>query len=452
VTIPDNDAEAKLALEVIRRLHSAGHEAWLVGGCVRDLLLDRAPSDYDVATSALPDQVLQLFPHATEVGKSFGVVLVRRQGADVEVATFRADGDYGDCRRPDSVRFTNAREDALRRDFTVNALFMNPETGEVLDEVGGLADLKDRLLRAVGNPEQRFREDSLRLLRAVRLASDLDLEIEAGTLAAIRNLAARISRVSPERIHDEITKGLTRRNPGRYLRLLADTGLMAEVLPECVPMIGCDQPPQFHPEGDVFVHTCLVLDHLPENPSPALAWAALLHDVGKPQCRTVDDSGRIRFNGHAEAGARMVESIAERLHWSNNLRDAVVPIIARHMDWINIRAMRRSTLRRWLAQPTIEDEFALHMADCLGSSGYLDNYEFGRQAQRQMEAEMGAASRLPAPLVSGHDLIALGLRPGPEFARILRQIQDEQLEGVVTNRDQALERLKQLATERGSHD
>jgi putative nucleotidyltransferase with HDIG domain len=443
ISLPGDDPAAALAQRVAARLRQHGHEAWLVGGCVRDLLLDRRPADYDVATDALPDQTLALFPRALQVGKAFGVIIVREGGEEVEVATYRADGDYADGRHPESVRFTDAREDALRRDFTVNALFQDPATGEIRDFVEGRRDLESKMLRAVGDPAQRFREDALRVLRAVRLAADLGFEIDSVTLEAVRQAAPTIHRISPERIQEEMTKGLTRRNPGRFLRLLSETGLMAEILPEMVPTIGCEQPPEFHPEGDVFVHTCLVLDYLPDQRSPALAWAALLHDVGKPPCMTQDPDGRLRFNGHAKVGAEMVDPIADRLRWSNELREAVIPMVARHMDWMNIQQMRQSTLRRWLAAPTMEDEFWLHRADCLGSWGGLVNFDFGRKALETFATD-GNRSSLPSPLVNGRDLIALGIQPGPRFKKLLDRAFDAQLDGTITDREAALIHLREI--------
>jgi poly(A) polymerase len=436
-----------LACRIVQKLRSRGHEAWLVGGCVRDHLLGRTPADFDVATSALPEQTLELYPRALQVGRAFGVIVVVENGVSVEVATFRIEGNYSDGRRPDHVEFTSAQEDAFRRDFTINALFMDPVSEEVVDHVGGVSDIKRSVIRAVGDPFQRFSEDSLRVLRAIRFASDLSATLDPATENALRQMAPSLSRVSPERIFDELTKGLTRQHPGRFLQLMESCGLLPHILPELIPMVGCTQPPDHHPEGDVFVHTCLVLDHLPSEPSEALAWAALLHDVGKPSTRTVAPDGRIRFNGHASVGTDMIPALAERLRWPNHLRQAVMAMVHHHMDWLNIRQMKKSTLRRWFAQPTIEDEFHLHQADCLGSSGHLDSHHYGQEVLLNIRNEQGGTTDLPKPFVSGNDLISLGIPPGPRFKVLLEKIRDAQLDGRVTDRESSLSLLQHIARE-----
>ena len=433
---------ADLAIRVTQALRRAGHDALLVGGCVRDLLLGRHPDDFDVATDAVPDQVMALFPRTVPVGAQFGVVLVVEDDAQVEVATFRTDGGYADRRRPDSVCFSDARHDAERRDFTINAMFLDPDTGLIVDFAEGESDIAAKLIRSVGDPRRRFSEDALRLLRAVRFASSLGFHIEPVTWVALCELAGTITAVSSERIRDELSKGLTRANPGLFLRLLDSSGLLDILLPEVAALKGCDQPPQFHPEGDVFAHTRLMLDHLPEDRSPALAFAALLHDVGKPPTREVLD--RIRFNNHSKVGADIADSICRRLAMSNELREGVVEMVRRHMDFMNLTRMRRSTLRRFLAGPHIRDEIELHRADCIASHGNTENCDY---AVRHLEefAALTPTGGLPPPLVNGEDLIAMGMKPGPRFAVLLREVQDAQLEGRITDREQALYLLGTLA-------
>ena len=427
-------------LSLIQRLRGAGHEALLAGGCVRDQLLGLPCQDHDVATSASPEQVSALFPGSRLVGAHFGVVIVRCGDAWVEVATFRTDGSYGDGRRPDSVTFATAKEDAQRRDFTINGLFFDPITGETIDYVGGRADLDARLLRAIGDPSARFQEDHLRLLRAVRFATTLGFEIEPATWHAVRDLAPLIAKVSAERIRDELDKIWRSPNRGRGFDLLLESGLMAVVLPEILALHGCDQPPEFHPEGDVLVHTRLMLDHLAADASLPLVLSVLLHDIAKPATRTVDaDSGRIRFNGHDQLGATMAEQILRRLKYSNEVIEAVVAAVAHHMQFIGVQKMRASTLKRFLARPHMDDELALHRADCLGSNGRLDNYEF--LLAKRAEFATAPQPLIPPPLLTGRDLIALGHAPGPAFARLLGEIQTQQLEGILQTREQALDWL-----------
>jgi poly(A) polymerase len=442
-------AGAQLAVTIAETLQRHGYEAFFVGGCVRDMLLNQQPKDYDLATNALPEQVIELFPKAVAVGAAFGVVKVVQNQAMVEVATYRIDGPYLDQRRPDWIRYASAREDAHRRDFTINALFAHPLTGEVVDYVGGVADLKNRVLRTVGNPEERYQEDALRLLRAVRFASNLQLDIETNTWKALKTCGPFLSRISPERIMDELTKGLIRPYPGAFLRQLYASGLLAMVLPELLPMVGCEQPPDWHPEGDVFVHTALVLDHLPPEPSIRLAWAALLHDVGKPACRTVEPDGRMRFFGHERVGAEMVEPLAKRLHWSRELREEVAFMVKRHMDWPNLPKMKASTLRRWLTHPTIEDELALHYGDVMASCQILDAYEFGKTALANLHSGEEGPPSLPRPLLNGREVMAIaGRSGGPWLKVLLSQMIDAQMEGTLSSREEATvwlrEKIKSL--------
>lgn len=420
-------------LDILRTLREAGHEAFLVGGCVRDILLGREPKDWDVATDALPDRIESLFPKTLPIGKAFGIiVVVPEQGDPVEVATYRADSPYADGRRPESVTFTNAREDAIRRDFTINALFLDPDTGEIRDFVHGREDLDARLVRAIGDPAVRFAEDHLRLLRAVRFAATLEFAIEPATFAAIRDLAPNIRRISAERIRDELFRLLTESpRAGEALQLLRDAGLLREILPEIDAMVGVEQPPEFHPEGDVFIHTKLMLDAMPPNPSLRLALSVLLHDVGKPptaQYATLPDgTRRWRFENHASIGAEMARGILERLRAPNALTDDVCAIVGNHMRLADAPKMREAKLRRLIGAPTFADDLELHRLDCLSSHALLDIHEFLTAEQAKFAAE----PVLPEPLVKGRDLIALGHVPGPHFADILRDLYDRQLEGEI---------------------
>jgi putative nucleotidyltransferase with HDIG domain len=426
------------AFEIIQTLRRAGHEALLAGGCVRDYLLGRAPKDHDVATSATPQQVIRLFPGALTVGAHFGVVIVRRGEEQVEVATFRTDGSYKDGRRPESVTFATAGEDARRRDFTVNGLFRDPEDDRILDYVGGRADLEGRILRAIGDPMKRFEEDRLRLLRAVRFATVLGFEIEPETWRAVRALAHLLPTVSAERIRDEFVKILLHPCRQRGFDLLVESGLMAGIMPEVLALKGVQQPPQWHPEGDVFVHTRLMLGLLPGDAPLTLVLGVLLHDIAKPATFTVDEDGRIRFNGHDKLGAEMAGEILRRLRFSNEVIEAVQPVVEHHMAFKDVTRMRKSTLKRMMARPSWPDELALHRVDCLGSNGMLDNYEFMVRKAEEFSSE----PLIPRPLLSGHDLIALGWKPGRGVGQALSAVQDAQLEGLVATREAALEWLK----------
>jgi poly(A) polymerase len=399
---------------------------------VRDLLLNREPKDFDVATSALPRELLQLFPNSGQVGAHFGVVLVREDGAQVEVATFRSDLEYKDGRRPEGVRFeTDPEQDALRRDFTINALLLDPVDGEILDFVGGRADLDARIIRAIGDPVRRFREDHLRLLRAVRFAARLNFEIEPETFAAIQQLAPLIQSVSPERIRDEIARILTEGAARLGLELLDRTGLLPQVLPEVARMKGVEQPPQFHPEGDVWTHTLMMLDGLRE-PSIALALGVLLHDVGKPDTFRVVE--RIRFDGHVEKGIEIAHQLLNRLRFPHHVIESVEALIANHMRFKEAPQMRESTLKRFMRLPDFDEHMQLHRLDCLSSHGNLDNYDFVRRKQQEMPREQ----LKPVPLVTGRDLIAAGYQPGPMFGIVLSEIEDAQLEGKISTASEAL--------------
>lgn len=439
--MPGADPRWDAALSVIMRLRRAGHEALLVGGCVRDLLLGEQPNDYDVATSAHPEHVTALFPHHVAVGAKFGVLIVIEQGHPIEVATFRTESGYADRRRPDQVEFSDPQHDAQRRDFTMNGLFLDAVTHEIIDYVGGERDLRDRVLRTIGLPQERFSEDALRLLRAVRFASSMELEIEPQTLAAIQKLRDYITSVSPERIRDELMKGLTRAHPDRFVELLDETGLLEIVLPEVAATKGCEQPPEFHPEGDVFVHTVAMLRLLKADPSPVLAFATLLHDIGKPPTMEITD--RIRFNNHHRVGAEMADEICRRLMFSNQDRESIVFMVARHMNFINLKAMKASTWKRFLSADTIEDELELHRVDCASSSNFLENYDLARERIEEMRAE-APLGKLPPPFITGRDLIGLGLSPGPIFKELLDCVQDAQLEGTIESPEQALQLVRSI--------
>ena len=422
-----------LARTIVDRLRRRGHAAFLVGGCVRDLLLGRRPKDFDVATSARPDELLQMFPFADQVGAHFGVVLVRENAAQVEVATFRSDLGYADGRRPVAVHFEmDTQQDALRRDFTINALLMDPANGEILDYAGGQADLDAKRIRAIGDPVARFREDHLRLLRAVRFAARLEFEIEPETFEAIRTQAPLIRNVAAERVRDEIGRILTEGGARRGFELLDETGLLREVLPEVAAMKGVEQPPKFHPEGDVWTHTLIMLEGLRE-PSLTLALGVLLHDVGKPA--TFRLAERIRFDGHVEKGIEIAHGLMSRLRFPNHVIEAVEALIGNHMKFMETPRMRESTLKRFMRLPDFEEHMALHRLDCLSSHGHLDNYEFVRRKQMEMPPE----ALKPAPLLTGRDLIAAGYRPGPMFGIVLKEIEDAQLERRISSSEEALQ-------------
>jgi poly(A) polymerase len=429
---------------IARKLLKAGHETYYAGGSVRDELLGKDPKDYDLATSATPDEVQALFPRTDAVGAHFGVILIKQDKCAIEVATFRHDGSYSDGRRPESVTFTNAKEDAKRRDFTVNGLFKHPLSGEVIDYVGGQKDLAAGVIRAIGIPATRFQEDALRLLRAIRFAVATGFEIEENTWQALQENASLLQKISPERIREEFSRILTERNRAHGLQLLLDSGLADQFFPELRPLVGCEQPPQWHPEGDVFTHTKIMLDLLEDDAPLELCLAALLHDIGKPPTYEWDEADhRIRFSGHDAIGAEMAEDILRRLRYSNETIANVREMVARHMQFMNVQDMRTAKVKRFMARPTFPLEMELHRVDCASSNGFTDNYEF---LQRK-EEEFANEPIIPPPLVTGKDLIELGLRPGPSFKYILDEIQTRQLEGSLANREEALAILPQLADE-----
>jgi poly(A) polymerase len=436
------------AISIVRTLRDRGFQAYLVGGCVRDLLLGREPKDYDVATDAAPRQVMEIFPETYAVGAQFGVVLVPAPDGEeqktasenaskskaVEVATFRSDIGYSDGRHPDEVRFSkHPEEDVQRRDFTINGMLLDPLSGEVLDFVAGRRDLRSGIIRTIGDPEKRFGEDKLRMLRAIRLAARFDYQIDSATFAAIQDLAEQIRTVSRERVREELTRMLTEGRGRRAFLLLDESGLLRQVLPEISAMKGVEQPPEFHPEGDVFIHTLLLLDNLPHPCPMTLGWGALLHDVGKPPTFRIAE--RIRFDGHVDIGVKMAEQICTRLRFSKEDTQQILALVENHMRFGDATRMKESTLKRFLRLPHFDEHLALHRADCLASHRHLAAYEFVRKKREEIPPE----KMQPSPLVTGDDLIAAGHTPGPRFREILSAVEDAQLEGRLASRDAALD-------------
>jgi poly(A) polymerase len=426
-----------LADHVCRTLRAAGYQAYLVGGCVRDLLLKREPADYDVSTDATPDQVQKIFPDSLAVGAQFGVIIVLRDSEQVEVATFRSDVGYSDGRHPDKVIFSRtAQEDVQRRDFTINALLMDPETGAVLDYVGGQKDLAAGIIRAIGDPRRRLEEDKLRMIRAIRFAARFRYAIEGATFGAIQKLAAEISQVSAERIRDELTKLLTEGAARRGFELLDESGLLAQVLPEIARMKGVEQPAQFHPEGDVWTHTLMMLEQLKAGCSPTLAWGVLLHDVGKPPTFTPPSGpgDRIRFNEHVEVGMKVAEDICRRLRFSNEDTDQIVALVANHMRFKDVPQMKVSTLKRFVRLEHFDEHLELHRFDCLSSHRNLENYEF----VRRFLAETPPEQVRPPRLLTGEDLKEMGFSPSPQFKEILDSLEEAQLNGKISTHEDAI--------------
>jgi len=427
----------ELANSICDALQSAGFQALLVGGCVRDLLLGREPADYDVATSATPRQVLKLFPDGITVGAQFGVILVQSDGAKVEVATFRSDVGYSDGRHPDRVEYASSpEEDVKRRDFTINGLVMRHDNGEILDYVDGQADLRAGMIRAIGEPDCRFTEDKLRMLRAVRFAARFGYQIEHKTFAAIRKHAREISQVSPERIRDELTKLLTEGAARTGFELLDSCWLLSIILPEIAAMKGVDQPPQYHPEGDVWTHTLLMLQGLPAGCSATWAWGVLLHDVGKPATfRSARETGdRIRFDGHVDVGLAIGKRILGRLRFSNDDTEQILSLVEHHMKFKDVGRMKLATLKRFVRLPRFEEHLALHRLDCLSSHRNLEAYEFVTDFIRTTPPEVVR----PRRLVTGEDVLGLGYKPGPIVGRILAAVEEAQLNGELGSREEAI--------------
>jgi len=427
----------ELANSICDALENAGFQAFLAGGCVRDLLLGRAPADYDVATSATPEQVLELFPDGITVGAQFGVILVQSDGGKVEVATFRSDVGYSDGRHPDRVEYASSpEEDVQRRDFTINGLVMRHNTGEILDYVDGQADLRAGIIRAIGEPDRRFAEDKLRMLRAVRFAARFGYAIEHQTFLAIRKHTKEISQVSAERIRDELRKLLTEGAARTGFELLDSCWLLSIILPEIAAMKGVEQPPEYHPEGDVWIHTLLMLEGLPAGCSPTLAWGVLLHDVGKPATfRSARETGdRIRFDGHVDVGLAIAKQVLGRLRFSNDDTEQILSLVEHHMKFKDVERMRPATLKRFVRLPGFEEHLVLHRLDCLSSHRNLEAYEFVTDFIRTTPPEIVR----PAKLVTGEDVLALGYKPGPVVGRILAAVEEAQLNGELGSREQAI--------------
>jgi poly(A) polymerase len=440
----------ELANSICDVLRRNGYQALLVGGCVRDVLLGREPGDYDVTTDATPEVVMKLFPESVAVGAQFGVILIPRDSLKVEVATFRSDVGYSDGRHPDRVVYAKtAQEDVQRRDFTINGLLMRHDSNEVLDFVGGQTDLKAKAIRAIGEPSRRFAEDKLRMMRAVRFAARFSFAIEGGTFEAIRNHAKEINQVSAERLRDELTKLLTEGAARRGFELLDETGLLQQVLPEIAAMKGVEQPPQYHPEGDVWIHTRMMLEALPVGSSPTLAWGVLLHDVGKPPTfRSASETGdRIRFDGHVDVGVRMAEEICRRLRFSNEETGQILALVDNHMRFKDVESMRTSTLKKFVRQPHFDEHMALHRLDCLSSHRNLDSFGF----VRRFIAETPPEQVRPERLLTGDDLQGMGFRPGPLFSEILGALEEAQLEGEIQSREEAERFVLRRFGPRGRH-
>ena len=441
--------KAQQATRIVQQLRQAGYSAYLVGGCVRDLLLGRDPSDWDITTSATPQDVMRLFPETYTVGAQFGVVLIpirrdtpegEKDNYSIEVATYRSDGIYSDGRHPDQVQFSSeASTDVQRRDFTINGLLLDPVSGEVLDYVGGREDLQRGMVRTIGDARQRFSEDKLRMLRAVRFAARFGYSIDGQTFSAIRELRAQIHHVSNERIRDEILKMLTEGHARRAFELLDQTGLLREVLPEIERMKGVQQPPQYHPEGDVWVHTLLLLEGLQPKCSKTLALGVLLHDVGKPPTFRVAPD-RIRFDQHAEVGTKMAEEICHRFRMSNDEIEQVSALVANHMRFGDVKKMKESTLKRFFRLPQFQEHLELHRLDCLSSHRDLSLYEYAKENFYNMPEEQIR----PEPLLNGDDLIAAGYKPGPQFKELLTAVEDAQLEGAISTKEEALSLVESL--------
>ncbi|MGV8058543.1 MAG: CCA tRNA nucleotidyltransferase [Smithellaceae bacterium] len=424
------------AVEIVRKLKREGFDAYFVGGCVRDFIRNIIPDDYDIVTSAHPEQVMAIFPRTVAVGAKFGVVAVIIEGHLYEVATFRSDDAYVDGRRPSSVHFSTAREDVFRRDFTINGLLMNPETDEIIDHVHGLADIEQKIIRTIGDPDRRFNEDYLRMLRAIRFAANLNYEIDSATKDAITKHSSKIKQISAERVLEELNKMLTRTGARRGFELMAQTKLLREILPEVHRLQGVLQPPLFHPEGDVWQHTLMMLDILPGNGKLAnnrrLAWGVLLHDAGKAVTRTENEKG-VHFYGHVRAGEEIASGIMQRLKFSRADQEGIINLIHYHMVFMNVPKMRKGRLKRFLRMPDFDLHLELHRLDCLASHGMLDNYEFCRNQLQHLEEE----DLHPPRLLTGNDLMALGFTPGKVMGEILRALENMQLEGMIATRQEA---------------
>ena len=436
-TAENKDEKRHTAEAIIRRLKQAGFESYFVGGCVRDFVRGVIPGDYDIVTSALPDQVEVLFEHTVAVGAKFGVMVVIQGGHSYEVATFRSDDVYEDGRRPTRVHFSSAKEDVFRRDFTINGLLMDPETNQIIDYIGGLADIDRKVIRTIGDPGVRFHEDYLRMLRAIRFTANLGFDMDPATRNAIQVHVASIKGISAERIAEELNKMLTRGGARPGFELMVETGILQQILPEVNRMRGVGQPPRFHPEGDVWQHTMIMLDLLSGETSSSidlsLAWGALLHDVGKPVSRTEDEAG-VHFYGHVQLGEEIAEDILQRLRFSRAQRETVISLVHHHMVFMNVQKMRPARLKRFLRMPNFHLHLQLHRLDCLASHGMLDHYDFCRYQLQNLEQE----ALHPPRLLTGDDLLMMGFTPGKLIGEILRALEEEQLENRVHSQEEAL--------------
>jgi poly(A) polymerase len=424
------------AEEIVHRLKQSGFEAYFVGGCVRDFILGNISSDYDIVTSALPDQVIALFSNTVSIGAKFGVIAVIEHGHPYEVATFRSDDIYEDGRHPSQVHFSSAKEDVFRRDFTINGLLMDPETNEITDYVNGRPDIEKKIIRTIGDPDSRFNEDFLRMLRAIRFAANLDFIMEPATQEAIERNAPKINQISAERVRDELNKILTRGGARNGFELMIQTNILKEILPEVDRLKGVEQPPRFHPEGDVWEHTLNMLELLPQSGETeknlCLAWGTLLHDVGKPLTRSEDEKG-VHFYGHVQKGEEIAEDIMQRLKFSSAQRETVLNLIGQHMVFMNVQKMRMGRLKRFLRMPDFDLHLELHRLDCIASHGMLDNYEFCREQLQSLDQE----DLHPPRLLNGNDLMAMGLLPGKIIGEILLSLEEEQLEGRIKTPEEA---------------
>jgi poly(A) polymerase len=431
------------AEEIVNRLKQSGHEAYFVGGCVRDSLLRKASGDFDIVTSALPDQVIKLFPKTISIGAKFGVVAVIMENHPYEVATFRSDDIYEDGRHPSQVHYSSAKEDVFRRDFTINGLLMNPETGEIFDYVNGRSDIEKKIIRTIGNPDSRFNEDYLRMLRAIRFAANFDFIIEPAAQKAIERNAPKINQISSERMRDELNKILTRGGSRRGFELMMRTGILNEVLPEINNLKGVEQPPRFHPEGDVWQHTLNMLELLPQSGETekniSLAWGTLLHDVGKAVTRSEDEKG-VHFYGHVQKGEEIADDIMQRLRFSRTQRETVLALIRQHMVFMNVQKMRPGRLKKFLRMPDFDLHLELHRLDCIASHGMLDNYEFCRAQLQSLDQE----DLHPPRLFNGNDLMAMGFTPGKIIGEILLALEEEQLEGRIKTTEEAADFVKTI--------
>ena len=435
-----NSEIEKSALKIVKCLQGAGHEAYFVGGCVRDALLGLASKDIDITTSAKPNEITALFKRTIPVGEAFGVITVVLDDTPFEVATFRAESDYTNGRHPNIVRFANAKEDAIRRDFTINALFYNPVTEEIIDFSTGLADLSKKRLRTIGSADERFNEDYLRMLRAIRFSAKLNFTPDAALIVAIKKHAFQISKISNERIFSELSGILSSGRVDVAFELMHETGLLTHILPEVEALKGCPQNPIYHPEGDVWNHTMKAVKQLEKNCTSSLAWATLLHDIGKPKSLAFKPNGQPTSHGHELSGTKISEQILTRLRAPNRLLKVVDSHIRSHMKFHCVQMMKESTLRKFVAEPAFEEKLSLHKIDSLAGAGRLENYQFTADYLAPLQAEGSLA--LPKPLITGQELKALGLKPGKDFGRILKTVQALQLDGKIKSPEEAINWVK----------